>query len=274
MTPVDSLDTLILMGLQGRGGEGEGPDRREALLRQGHLRQELRGHDPPARRVALRLPDDRRRAPAEAGRGPGHASAAGFRFPHRHALHVRQPQDRARRRARARIPPRSARSSWNSARSRKLTDKPIFYDKAKNALVQLYKRRSKLGLVGEEIDVETGEWISPRQPRRRRHRLLLRVPAQVLAALRRQGLREHVARKPESPERASRRRRPDRPLVRPGGHEHGQAHGHGVRRAARLPSRRPGARRRPPRTRSASKTRASRCGTSTASSPRSSTTGR
>jgi mannosidase alpha-like ER degradation enhancer 2 len=42
----------------------------------------------------------------------------------------------------------------------KLTNKPVFFDKARNALVQLYKRRSKIGLVGEEIDVETGEWIS------------------------------------------------------------------------------------------------------------------
>ncbi len=43
----------------------------------------------------------------------------------------------------------------------RLTGKPVFYDKAKNALVQLYDRRSKLGLVGEEIDVETGRWVSP-----------------------------------------------------------------------------------------------------------------
>jgi ER degradation enhancer, mannosidase alpha-like 2 len=43
----------------------------------------------------------------------------------------------------------------------RLTGKPVFYDKAKNALVQLYERRSKLGLVGEEIDVETGRWVSP-----------------------------------------------------------------------------------------------------------------
>lgn len=42
----------------------------------------------------------------------------------------------------------------------KLTQKPIYYDKAKNALVQLYNRRSKIGLVGEEINVETGEWVS------------------------------------------------------------------------------------------------------------------
>lgn len=42
----------------------------------------------------------------------------------------------------------------------KLTGNPVFYDKAKNAVIQLYKRRSKIGLVGEEIDVETGEWTS------------------------------------------------------------------------------------------------------------------
>ena len=42
----------------------------------------------------------------------------------------------------------------------KHTGKRIYYDKAKNALVQLYKRRSKIGLVGDEIDVETGEWTS------------------------------------------------------------------------------------------------------------------
>jgi hypothetical protein len=42
----------------------------------------------------------------------------------------------------------------------KLTKKPVFFDKAKNALVQLYRRRSKLGLVGEEIDVETGQWVA------------------------------------------------------------------------------------------------------------------
>jgi len=42
----------------------------------------------------------------------------------------------------------------------RLTHKPVYSDKAKNALVQLYKRRSKIGLVGEEIDVDTGQWIS------------------------------------------------------------------------------------------------------------------
>jgi len=40
------------------------------------------------------------------------------------------------------------------------TNKPVYYDKAKRALVEMYNRRSKLGLVGEEIDVETGQWVS------------------------------------------------------------------------------------------------------------------
>ncbi|HXC72311.1 MAG TPA: glycoside hydrolase family 47 protein [Pyrinomonadaceae bacterium] len=42
----------------------------------------------------------------------------------------------------------------------KLTSKPIFYDKAKRALVETYNRRSKIGLVGEWINVETGEWTN------------------------------------------------------------------------------------------------------------------
>jgi mannosidase alpha-like ER degradation enhancer 2 len=42
----------------------------------------------------------------------------------------------------------------------KLTRKPIFYDKAKRALVEIYKRRSPIGLVGEKIDVETGKWTN------------------------------------------------------------------------------------------------------------------
>lgn len=41
----------------------------------------------------------------------------------------------------------------------KLTGKPVYYDKAKRALVELYKRRSTIGLVGSTINVETGQWI-------------------------------------------------------------------------------------------------------------------
>jgi mannosidase alpha-like ER degradation enhancer 2 len=40
----------------------------------------------------------------------------------------------------------------------KLTHKQIFYDKAKHALVGIFNRRSSIGLVGTWINVETGEW--------------------------------------------------------------------------------------------------------------------
>ena len=41
----------------------------------------------------------------------------------------------------------------------KLTGKSIYYGKAKHALVELFNRRSPLGLVGSAIDINTGEWV-------------------------------------------------------------------------------------------------------------------
>ena len=43
----------------------------------------------------------------------------------------------------------------------KLTGDPVFFEKARRAMTVLFGRRSSIGLVGEEIDVETGEWKSP-----------------------------------------------------------------------------------------------------------------
>jgi hypothetical protein len=43
----------------------------------------------------------------------------------------------------------------------KLTRKPVYFDKAKRAVVQLYERRSPIGLVGEQIDVDSGRWVDP-----------------------------------------------------------------------------------------------------------------
>lgn len=42
----------------------------------------------------------------------------------------------------------------------KLTGRPVFYEKAKRALVETYRRRSAIGLVGDRINVETGKWSS------------------------------------------------------------------------------------------------------------------
>jgi ER degradation enhancer, mannosidase alpha-like 2 len=41
------------------------------------------------------------------------------------------------------------------------TGKQEYYDKAKRAVVELYKRQSSIGLVGSEIDIETGKWLDP-----------------------------------------------------------------------------------------------------------------
>jgi len=43
----------------------------------------------------------------------------------------------------------------------RLTGKQEYYDKAKRAVVELYKRQSRIGLVGSGINVETGQWVDP-----------------------------------------------------------------------------------------------------------------
>ncbi len=43
----------------------------------------------------------------------------------------------------------------------RLTGKQIYYDRAKRAVVELYKRQSSIGLVGLGINVETGKWTDP-----------------------------------------------------------------------------------------------------------------
>jgi mannosidase alpha-like ER degradation enhancer 2 len=44
----------------------------------------------------------------------------------------------------------------------KLTGKTIYYEKAKKALVELFRRRSDLGLVGQTINVRNGNWVTTR----------------------------------------------------------------------------------------------------------------
>src|SRR3990172_8409616 len=41
----------------------------------------------------------------------------------------------------------------------KLTGKTVYYETAKKAVVEIYKRRSSIGLVGTWIDADTGEWL-------------------------------------------------------------------------------------------------------------------
>ncbi len=43
----------------------------------------------------------------------------------------------------------------------KLTGNPLYYQKAKRALVETFRRRSAIGLVGSGLNVETGAWTDP-----------------------------------------------------------------------------------------------------------------
>ncbi|RMD98735.1 MAG: glycoside hydrolase family 47 protein [Calditrichaeota bacterium] len=42
----------------------------------------------------------------------------------------------------------------------KLTQNTVYYQKAKKAIRQLFRRRSEIGLMGTTLNVETGEWIN------------------------------------------------------------------------------------------------------------------
>jgi hypothetical protein len=42
----------------------------------------------------------------------------------------------------------------------KLTGRPVFYETAQRAMVAIYRRRSAIGLVGERIDVTSGKWTN------------------------------------------------------------------------------------------------------------------
>ena len=42
----------------------------------------------------------------------------------------------------------------------RLTGDNRYYELAKKAIMEVYKRRSRIGLVGEQIDVTTGKWVS------------------------------------------------------------------------------------------------------------------
>ena len=42
----------------------------------------------------------------------------------------------------------------------RLTGKRVFYEKAKHALVETYLRRSPIGLIGTRVNVETGKWTN------------------------------------------------------------------------------------------------------------------
>jgi Glycosyl hydrolase family 47 len=159
MTPVDALDTLILMGL-----EEEARKTRTLILETLSFDTDievknfeitirilgglLSAHQMTGDPKLLRLADN-----LGARLLPAFGSPTGMPYMY---VNLKTGKTRGARSNPAEIGTLVLEFGTLSRR----TGKPVYFDKARNALVQLYKRRSRLGLVGEEIDVETGKWTS------------------------------------------------------------------------------------------------------------------
>lgn len=157
MTPVDALDTMILMGLDDEAGQA-----RELIAT--HLSFDrdvdvkhfeivirllgglLSGYQLSGDERLLRLAED-----LGTRMLPAFDSPTGLPY-----VHVNLRTGRAH--GNDSNPAETGTLLIEYGTLSKLTGKPVFYEKSKRALVETYKRRSKLDLVGERFDVGTGKW--------------------------------------------------------------------------------------------------------------------
>ena len=159
MTPVDALDTLILMGLKPQADEA-----RQLIDTKLHLDQDIYVKD---FEIIIRLlgsliscyqltGDQRLLALADdLGRRmlPMYESPTGmpYEYVNLHTGAVRGAISN---------PAEVGTALLEYGMLSKLTGKPIYYEKAKRAMIELHKRRSPVGLLGSEINIETGQWTS------------------------------------------------------------------------------------------------------------------
>jgi mannosidase alpha-like ER degradation enhancer 2 len=159
MTPVDALDTMLLMGLK-----DEAATTREYIARHLSFDKDIsvQNFEVTIRLLggllsAYQLTGDKRLLVLAEDLGnrllPVFNSPTGmpYRFVNLKTGVVRDPDSN---------PAETGTLLIEFGTLSKLTNKPIYFDKAKRALVETYKRRSPLGLVGEKINVETGAWVS------------------------------------------------------------------------------------------------------------------
>ncbi|NUO78344.1 MAG: glycoside hydrolase family 47 protein [Lysobacter sp.] len=158
MTPVDALDTLLLMGLKTEADEA-----RELIATKLDFDQDmyvqnfevtirllgglLSGYQMTGDERLLKLAD-------ELGTRllPVFDSPTGLPYTH---VNLRTGKTRGK----VSNPAETGTLLIEFGMLSKLTGKPIYYDKAKRALVETYNRRDpKTGLVGSAIDVESGRW--------------------------------------------------------------------------------------------------------------------
>lgn len=159
ITPVDTLDTLVLMGLKPQADE----DRRlidtqlnfdqdiyvsnfEITIRlMGGL---LSGYQLTDDKKLLALADDLGRRLLPVFNSP---TGMPYEFINLHSGAVRGVNSN---------PAQVGSLLIEFGMLTRLTGNPVYYDKAKRALVALYRRSSSVGLVGSGINVETGEWTN------------------------------------------------------------------------------------------------------------------
>jgi len=158
MTPVDALDSLILMGF-----DDEARTTREFLARNLSFDQdiEVKNFEITIRSLggllsSYQLSGDRRLLSLAEDLGgrllPAFASPTGMPYMY---VNLRTGKVRGARTNPAEI----GTLILEFGTLARLTGRDEFFDKAKRALVALYERRAATGLVGAGIDVETGKWV-------------------------------------------------------------------------------------------------------------------
>ena len=159
MTPVDALDTLVIMGLKTEADEA-----RELIATQLSFDQDMEVQN---FEITIRLlgglisayqltGDDRLLAKADdLGRRllPVFESPTGMPYTH---VNLRTGKVSGK----VSNPAETGTLVLEFGMLSKLTGKPVYLEKAKRALVETYKRASTDGLVGSAIDVETGKWVN------------------------------------------------------------------------------------------------------------------
>lgn len=158
MTPVDALDTLLLMGL-----DKEAARDRELIDTKLSFDQDmyvkvfevnirllgglLSGYELTGDRRLLALADDLGTRLLPAFNSP---TGLPYRFVNLKSGKVRGTVSN---------PAETGTLLLEFGTLSKLTGNPVFYAKAKRAQVETFKRRSPIGLVGDAIEVETGKWV-------------------------------------------------------------------------------------------------------------------
>jgi mannosidase alpha-like ER degradation enhancer 2 len=159
MTPVDALDTLILMGLKDEANEA-----RELIATKLNFDQDMvvQNFEITIRLLgglqsAYQLTGDKRLLAKAEDLGkrllPVFESPTGMPYTH---INLRTGKVSGKQSN----PAETGTLILEFGMLSRLTGNPVYFDKAKRALVETYRRAAPNGLVGSVIDVETGKWVN------------------------------------------------------------------------------------------------------------------